>query len=215
MITHELTDPGHGKRLDVAHRRELKKLLREAAKAQEPLSLVVRGDAWSQERAAGDPTDAAGIAADQHGLLRTVHGLDVPVVAFAEGRLRGLGLALALACDVRLLGPDAGVVVDSLGTPGLMASGLPVLLDHRAGPLAHDLLWVGATLTADQAVARSLATAVVSDADAAREVVAGLADGGAGSALKRSLRADSAAPLGRRLEYDAWLATVADPVAGR
>ena len=208
MITSELTDPGDGERLDLSHRREIKSVLREAAKAGEPLLLVVRGDAWAHESGTDEPTDAAATSADQHGLLRTLHGLDVPAVAFVEGQLRGLGLALALACDVRLLGPDATVVVDPVGTPGLMASGLPALLDHRAGPPAHDLLWVGASLSAEQAVSRSLATAVVDGADDAGDAVAGLAR--AGSALKRSLRADTAAPLARRLEYDAWLATVAD-----
>ncbi len=69
----------------------------------------VGGDlAWLMETRdrGGADAFANGLAAFQ-GLIRTVVGLPLPVIALMPGSAAGFGLDLALACDYRIAGADA------------------------------------------------------------------------------------------------------------
>lgn len=90
--------------------------------------------------------------------------LPVPVVAALHGAVLGGGLQLALAADVRIVGPDArlsvlevrwGLVPDMTGT---------WTLPRLVGPdVAKELTWTGRLVGADEAVSLGLATSAAED----------------------------------------------------
>ncbi len=90
-----------------------------------------------------------------------VAALSKPVIAAVAGEARGLGVALVLACDLRVMTPSTRLVIPppDAGFPG---GGLAVRLARCVGAArAAELTLLGGQLSARRALAWGLATAVV------------------------------------------------------
>ncbi len=95
-----------------------------------------------------------------HDVIRGLLALPCPVVAVVHGAVLGGGCELALACDIVLARGDA-----RLGQPEIRLGVFPpvaaVLLPQRIGRArAIELILTGRTLTAEEALAYGLVTAV-------------------------------------------------------
>jgi enoyl-CoA hydratase/carnithine racemase len=105
------------------------------------------------------------------GALSAIYECPVPVIALIEGACVGGGLEIASVCDLRIagLGAQFGVPVNMLGFP--LAPAEMQWLYRLAGPsLTAELVFEGAILGAQEALAKGLVTRVVEDtmvADAA------------------------------------------------
>lgn len=158
-----------------------------------------------------------------------VEEIPVPVVAAIAGVAAGAGCQLALACDLRVLTSDAriGMPIARLGilsSPSFARR----LVTVAGGASAKELLLRGDLLTADQALARGLATAVVPRSKLRSEVadlLCRLAEH-APSALRAAKRAvntvteplvtaASAAVFGEAVDFDFFQERVGDFLSGR
>ena len=113
--------------------------------------------------------------------IRALCGLPKPVIAAINGPAAGAGLALALACDLRLAAASASLV-PAFGRIGLVPdSGLSHTLPRLIGSAAaFDWMVSGRRIAAPQAEALGLVTRVVEDADLAAETDALAAELAAG-----------------------------------
>jgi len=134
-----------------------------------------------------------------------------PVVAAIHGSAAGAGAAFALACDLRIAGRGASLLM-AFARVGLGPdSGSSWTLQRLAGPgRAAQMLILAEPLTADQALAAGLVTAVVDDAEvtaAAQELAARLAAGptAAYAAIKAALAYSASHDLTESLENEARL----------
>jgi enoyl-CoA hydratase len=101
----------------------------------------------------------------------SVADLPVPTVAYVNGPAVGAGAAVALACDIRWVGPRArfSVPFTRLGLHAGM--GTTFLLPQAVGPaMARDLLLTSRTLDAAQMLACGLATAELAEQDLPAEL---------------------------------------------
>ena len=105
--------------------------------------------------------------------IRALCGLPKPVIAAINGPAAGAGLALALACDLRLAAASASLV-PAFGRIGLVPdSGLSHTLPRLIGSAAaFDWIVSGRRIAAPEAEAMGLVTRVVEDADLAAETAA-------------------------------------------
>ena len=129
------------------------------------------------------PSDPAAVGE----LLRTrynpnisrLRSLKKPVIAAVNGPAAGAGLALALACDVRLAASTASFVPAFVGIGLVPDSGISHTLSRLIGPSrAFEWMVSGRRLPADEAVAWGLVSRVVEEtelAGAAGQLAAGLA----------------------------------------
>jgi enoyl-CoA hydratase/carnithine racemase len=132
----------------------------------------------SATRSAGEIE--AHVYRDVQSVLRALRDSPVPTIAAVDGPAVGLGLDLALGCDMRFVGPK-GVLVQGWARAGLIAGTGGVALLQRLNP---GVLW------------RLLATQERLDAAAAERM--GLAEVGDPSALDAALhRADQLTALPR------------------
>jgi enoyl-CoA hydratase/carnithine racemase len=108
----------------------------------------------------GDGTPTEMIARAQAG-FRAIASLPMPTVAVVQGHAYGAGLQLALACDLRVVASDArlGLLEARYGLiPDLGGS---TLLPRLVGPArAKKMIWLGETVTGDEAGAIGLADIV-------------------------------------------------------
>jgi len=131
------------------------------------------------------PRDAAAVGEllRQHfnPAIRALRGLPKPVIAAINGPAAGAGLALALACDLRLAAASASLV-PAFGRIGLVPdSGLSHTLPRLIGSAAaFDWMVSGRNIRAPEAEAMGLVTRVVEDTDLAAETVALAAELAAG-----------------------------------
>jgi 2-(1,2-epoxy-1,2-dihydrophenyl)acetyl-CoA isomerase len=131
------------------------------------------------------PRDAAAVGEllRQHfnPAIRALRGLPKPVIAAINGPAAGAGLALALACDLRLAAASASLV-PAFGRIGLVPdSGLSHTLPRLIGSAAaFDWMVSGRSIAAPEAEALGLVTQVVEDADLAAETDALAAELAAG-----------------------------------
>jgi len=99
----------------------------------------------------------------------SVHDLPVPTIAAIGGPAIGAGLAVALACDIRVAADDARLAVPfiSLGLhPGMATT---YLLRRAAGDtLARDMLFTGRSVLGAEAVASGLVSRAVPAGDVLR-----------------------------------------------
>lgn len=102
--------------------------------------------------------------------IRALRRLPKPVIAAINGPAAGAGLALALACDLRLAAASASLV-PAFGRIGLVPdSGLSHTLPRLIGSAAaFDWIVSGRKIAALEAGAMGLVTRVVEDADLAAE----------------------------------------------
>ena len=105
--------------------------------------------------------------------IRALCGLPKPVIAAINGPAAGAGLALALACDLRLAAASASLV-PAFGRIGLVPdSGLSHTLPRLIGSAAaFDWIVSGRRIAAPEAEVMGLVTRVVEDHDLAAETAA-------------------------------------------
>ena len=108
-----------------------------------------------------------------------LRSLKKPVIAAVNGPAAGAGLALALACDIRLAASTASFVPAFVGIGLVPDSGISHTLSRLIGPSrAFEWMVSGRRLPADEAVAWGLVSRVVEEtelAGAAGQLAAGLA----------------------------------------
>ena len=99
-----------------------------------------------------------------------IFDLKKPVIAAINGPAAGAGLALALACDLRLAAASASLVPAFAGIGLVPDSGLSHTLPRLIGSAAA-FEWIvsGRRIAAPEAAAMGLVTRVVEDADLAAE----------------------------------------------
>jgi len=146
---------------------------------------------------AGDVADAKA----QGDLIALLLDAPLPIFALPSGIIGQRGLALLLAADHIVLGPEASMGDDWRACPGLV-------------PLLHNSL--GATLTKAiifEPTADLLAWLVdhkvaarVSDPDAHVQKIADLLGSGIGRRFKASLKASGELPLKEAVSFDLWFA---------
>ncbi|MFF5408311.1 enoyl-CoA hydratase/isomerase family protein [Streptomyces misionensis] len=123
-----------------------------------------------------DPA-GSGIRASGMKALRICQALSAnPAVTIArvQGRAIGAGLALALACDLRIGGEESSFRLPELGLglPTAWGGLLPRLIHEAGAARARDLILTGRVFSADEALACSILqrTVPTADLDAAVEV---------------------------------------------
>ncbi len=209
----EVQDPGAGARLGSEARAALGAELRAAGRSGAGCLLVlVRGAAWDhapelqreQPEQLGQPVVAAAAA-----LTVLLFTTGVPVVVAVEGPVSGFGLALALAADLRVATAAASLAVGPPASAAGLVGGTVWLLERACGrALLTHLAWTGAQLTAEQAHAHGLVSAVDEDPRGLAETLAAVPPAAA-SALKRDLTSRQRRDLQASLDYESWLPAVA------
>jgi 2-(1,2-epoxy-1,2-dihydrophenyl)acetyl-CoA isomerase len=160
--------------------------------------------------AAGSPPDLGEmLVTGLNPLTEAVATMPKPVVAAIPGAAAGAGLALALACDLRLAARSA-VFSTAFAGIGLTAdAGLSWILPRIVGTArATALLMLPERLPAERALELGLVQAVLGDellSDAARELAGRLAEGptAAYAAIKKSLAYAATATLPEALAFEA------------
>jgi 2-(1,2-epoxy-1,2-dihydrophenyl)acetyl-CoA isomerase len=147
--------------------------------------------------------------------IRALRGLPKPVIAAINGPAAGAGLALALACDLRLAAASASLV-PAFGRIGLVPdSGLSHTLPRLIGSAAaFDWMVSGRSIAAPEAEALGLVTRVVEDADLAAETDALAAELAAGPTAaigltKQLIGRSLESSLDDQLDEEARLQTIA------
>ncbi|MFO7853859.1 MAG: enoyl-CoA hydratase-related protein [Paracoccaceae bacterium] len=141
---------------------------------------------------------------------RTMAAVDVVTVAAVNGHAVGAGCDLAAMCDLRICGEDA-VFAESFLRVGLIpGDGGGWFLPRVVGPArAREMLFTGAGVPAEKALAWGLATAVVPNdklLDSAMKYAEAVAEmpPGAVREAKRLMRAAEGQTLDEHLEAAAW-----------
>jgi len=121
------------------------------------------------------------VTSDYAPVVRLLATMDKPVVAAVNGTCVGAGLALALACDVRVFADDATLATAFTAIGLTCDSGLTATLTRAVGESrARELVLLGTVFTPEQAVAWGVSGTVVPRAEvpeAGRALVARLAEG--------------------------------------
>jgi 2-(1,2-epoxy-1,2-dihydrophenyl)acetyl-CoA isomerase len=144
-------------------------------------------------------------------IVLSIMTMPKPVIAAVNGSAAGAGASLALACDLRVAARGASLLM-AFARVGLGPdSGASWTLQRLAGAArAAQLLMLADPVSADQALADGLVTAVVDDdklADTARALAGRLAAGptAAYAAIKKALVFASTHDLAESLEKEAEL----------
>ena len=151
----------------------------------------------------------------RYGFAAELQALEFPVIAAVNGAAAGAGMAIALACDIRIMSDRArlhpGFLKIGLGPDWAASWTMTRLVGHAK---AMELFWTSDPIDADQALALGLANRVISHDDLMSETLA-LADRLAGMApfavglTKRAIYAalNNDATQQAQLEelYQSWL----------
>lgn len=152
-----------------------------------PRALLVRGE--GKGFCAGrDLSDAEPLTEDAEAILRELNpmiarlaGLRCPTVAAVQGAALGLGLGLALACDLLVVGESAKIGSPFAAIGAVLDSGSHHFLCSRIGPARTlELVYTGRFLSGTEAVGWGIANAVHPDDEllaAARSLAAAIAAG--------------------------------------
>jgi 2-(1,2-epoxy-1,2-dihydrophenyl)acetyl-CoA isomerase len=139
---------------------------------------------------------------------RILHELPKPTIAMINGPAAGAGLALALACDLRLAGTSAKLVTAFVSV-GFSDFGGSFFLTRLVGTAkARELYFTGRPVGADEALSLGLVNRVVPDADLATvtmELAQSLAHGPsiALGLMKRNLNCGESSGLAELLDMEA------------
>lgn len=99
-------------------------------------------------------------------VLRNLARLPLPTIAAIDGPALGGGLELALCCDLRVLKAGVAIGLPECHLGGLAGSGA-VRLTRLVGPArAKQMLFTGATISSETALAWGVVNAVASDGSA-------------------------------------------------
>jgi 2-(1,2-epoxy-1,2-dihydrophenyl)acetyl-CoA isomerase len=186
LVTHDgavqtitLNRPAVLNALDLAMHERLAAALERAAQPDvRALVITGAGRGFCVGQDVGEfPRDAAAVGAllSQHfnPAIRALRSLRKPVIAAINGPAAGAGLALALACDLRLAAASASLVPAFAGIGLVPDSGLSHTLPRLIGSAAaFDWIVSGRRIAAPEAAAMGLVTRVVDDADLAPESAA-------------------------------------------
>ena len=141
---------------------------------------------------------------------RLLHDMPKPTVAAIAGAAAGAGLAMALACDLRLAGESAKITT-AFGKVGLSGDfgGTYFLTKLLGSARARELYMTSPILGARDALAIGLVTRVVADDQvdaAARELARSLASGPTVTLghMKHNLNLAEHASLAECLDNEAW-----------
>jgi len=125
--------------------------------------------------------------------------LPQPTIAALHGHALGAGLEMALLCDIRIAAPDTRLGLPETGLGMLPAAGGTQSLARVIGPgAAADVVMLGSTMEAGEALRRRVVDAVEPDADGvARALAARMAraDPEVMRAARRALRVAADLPL--------------------
>lgn len=168
-----------------------------------------------------DRNDAlAGLRDHYNPAIRAIHDLPKPVIAAVHGFAAGIGLSLALACDLVFMAESAFMQVPFARLGLVPDGGLCWELADRLGPRrAFELAALGERLPASRCEALGLANRVVADAGlmpqawaAAEQLAQGapLALAGTKKLLRDALRAGSAESLLAETQWQARCLASAD-----
>lgn len=115
----------------------------------------------------------------EHGLtVRTLATMPKPTIAYLNGAAAGSGMAIALACDLRIMHRDAVMrtAYAAIGLPGDL--GMSYFLRQLVGPSkALELLMLNPKLASAECLSLGLANLLCNDAAEALEVAQRLANG--------------------------------------
>lgn len=127
-------------------------------------SKVFAAGADIREMLTANPFEARESSCSGHLINNTIEALPFPVIAAVCGPALGGGCELALACDFRILGENAQLGLPEVGLgiiPG--AGGTQRLVRLIGAARAKEMILLGKTIKATEAMALGLATAVVPD----------------------------------------------------
>lgn len=160
-------------------------------------ALLLRGEgrAFCTGRDLGDAVpgeDARAIVAEEiNPLIHTLYALEIPTVAAVRGPVMGVGLGLALACDLVIAGHSAALSSPFARLGAALDSGGHFFLAEALGVRrALELVYSAQPITGNALVLAGLASACVADEavdDVARERALSLARGPT-TALRRQKR---------------------------
>ena len=163
--------------------------------------------------AAADGEPMATVRQHYNPIVTTIMTMPKPVVAAVNGSAAGAGASLALACDLRVAGRKASLMM-AFARVGLGAdTGASVTLQRIAGTAkAAELLMLAEPVDAEHALAAGLFTAVVADEEVlpeatklARRLAAGPTAAYAG--IKAQLLYSASHGLAESLEHEAKIQT--------
>jgi 2-(1,2-epoxy-1,2-dihydrophenyl)acetyl-CoA isomerase len=152
-----------------------------------------------------------------HPIITGIRGMPKPVVAAVQGAAAGIGLSLALACDLVIAAESAYFLLAFVNIGLVPDGGSSVLVPTRVGfARASELAMLGERLRSEQALDWGLINRVVPDDELipqAEELTARLASGPTRSyaGIKRQLNAWLYAQMDDQLELEA---TVQQEMAG-
>jgi enoyl-CoA hydratase/carnithine racemase len=105
-------------------------------------------------------------------VAEVISRIECPVIAAVNGDARGAGLALALACDLRIASAQASFSAGDFANACFLANGLTQLLPRVVGRgKAMELLLTGELIPASEALAIGLVHRVVPSQDVASEAI--------------------------------------------
>jgi 2-(1,2-epoxy-1,2-dihydrophenyl)acetyl-CoA isomerase len=114
-----------------------------------------------------DPTDKLRSMTRTGRLVELLVTLQVPIVAAVHGYAAGAGVSLALACDLVVIESDTTLRLAFRNVGLVPDMGLHDFLAERVGPWrAKELIWSGATFSADDAKEWGLVNRVVEPGEA-------------------------------------------------
>jgi len=227
IATITLDRPAARNALDAPLKRALMAALRQAGRdaAVRVAILTGSGPAFCagqdlrEAAAPGAPPLSTVLRSSYNPLILAIRRLDVPVIAAVNGVAAGAGVALALACDLRIAADSASFVL-AFGRIGLVPdSGTTWFLPRLVGPArAAELALLGDPLTAAAAERIGLVNRVVPAADLeaeTRSLAARLAAASprALALTKRALNRSLETGLEAQLEEEAELQGIAGRTA--
>src|SRR6516225_374987 len=170
------------------------------------------GDVKSMAEGAGEQRSAAEATAhlrSQMEVSRILHELPKPTIAMINGAAAGAGLALALACDLRVAGTSARLVTAFVRVGFSGDFGGSFFLTRLVGTArARELYFTGRPVEADEALSLGLVNSVLPDEDLATvtmELAQSLAHGPsiALGLMKRNLNCAESGSLPELLDMEA------------
>ena len=141
----------------------------------------------------------------------TLHQMEKPVIAAVNGVAAGAGASLSFLADYRIVAASAGFNLAFAGVALSCDTGSSWTLPRLVGPTrAMELLLEPRTISADEAAAPGIATAVVPDeelADQVQALAARLAQGPtlAYASIRRSIAYAASHDLSDALEFEAQM----------